>query len=320
MARPFRQSYAPTVTTGVTERQHDDESLRLLRAFTHHYRRAKLHRGTRILGSAGLAVAGPIMGIVSLTAAAGVGAVASLWVLLTRLVLLPAEERHVDEGVRLQERFDTRLFNLRWPRSLAGRAPREEDIAEAANRLADDQRTQQQHAEGWYPDIDVPWPSNVLLCQWSSAAYGRRQHRAYANFLIAAITALTVGVVVFGAVTDMALTAWLLTFALPALPALLDLSELAGDHLRLGASKARLEDEHLAPVWARELARPGCITTEDCRAIQDVLYRQRSLAVQIPEWFFWRRRERAEATMHEAAAARVRNYQDACSAAAAPRQ
>lgn len=301
------------MTTELTDRQRDDESLRLLRGFTHHYRRAKLHRGTRVLVSVGLAVVGPIMGIVSISAAAVVGAVASLWVLLTRLVLLPAERRHVDEGVRVQERFDTRLFGLRWPSSLAGREPREEDIAEAASRRADDRKIEQQHAEGWYPDIDVPWPSNVMLCQWSSAAYGRRQHRAYANFLIAAITVLAIGVVVYGVITDMALTDWLLTFIFPALPALLDLSELAGDHLRLAASKARLEDEQLAPLWADELARPGSITAEDCRAIQDVSFRYRSLAVQVPDWFFWRRRQHAEATMHEAAAARVRSYGNATS-------
>lgn len=302
----------------IDERQRDAESGRLLRAFTASYRRAKRYRGLRISVSLLLAGAAPLLSLASLTAAGVVGAIAGAWVVASRLVLIPVERRHVWDGVRVQERFDTRLFDLAWSAGLAGPTPSEEDIADAARRLQHDDRVTQQHDEGWYPSTDgLPYPVDAFIAQWSSVAYGRHQSRAYFRFIAGAIAiavATTVGVGVIGGMT---LIDWLIIFVLPSLPAALDASELADAHRRMADRKQADEDELLLRLWNSELSAPGTLTSADCRRVQDESFRLRSEGLQVPEWFFWRRRGRSEANMHEAAAVRREQHRHAVEAAEA---
>lgn len=293
----------------IDERQRDAESGRLLRAYSAEYRRAKRYRGLRIGVSMLLAAAAPVLSLASLTAAGVVGAVAGVWVVASRLVLIPFEQRHVRLAVRIQERLDTRLFDLPWADSMAGPTPSEEDIADAARRLQNDRRVARQHQEGWYPSTHgLPHPVDVLVAQWSSVAYGRHQSRAYFHFVAAAIVVVVVGVVAVGVVGGMSLTDWLITFALPSLPAALDASEIADAHRRIADRKAANEDELLLPLWNGQLSAPGTLTPEDCRRVQDQSFELRSRGLQVPDWFFWRRRERSEANMHEAAESRRQQY------------
>lgn len=292
------------VHEAIDRRQLDSESGRLLRAFTAEYRRAKRFRAARLGVSTALAIAGPVMSLWSVTAAAIVGAAAGLWVLVARLVLVPVEEARVRCAVVTQERFDTRLFDLPWPAGLAGKSPSEEDIADADRRLRDDERVSRQHRDGWYPSTaGLPWPVDVLVAQWSSAAYGRRQHHAYARFIIGGLVCGLVGVVGVGVLTGMSLTNWLITFLLPGLPALLDISELAQDHQRLSIRKQKVE-ARIQALWDSELASPGALTAADCRGVQDEAFRLRAAGRQIPDWFYWLHRDRNEANMHAAAASR----------------
>lgn len=308
--------------TGVHEaidtRQLDPESGRLLRAFTAEYRRAKRYRGARLIISTLLAIAGPLLGLWSVTAAGVVGAFAGLWVLVARLGLVPLEEARVRCAVVIQERFDTRLFGLAWPSSLAGPGPHEEDIADAERRLRDDERVSRQHRDGWFPStVGLPWPVNVLVAQWSSAAYGRRQHHAYARFIVAGLVVGSIGVIGVGVLTGMSLTDWLITFLLPGLPALLDISELAQDHHRLSTRKQKVE-ARIRELWESELASPGSLDAADCRAVQDETFRLRAGGRQIPDWFYWLHRGRNESNMQDAAAARRAQFNAARSPQGSP--
>jgi len=293
----------------IDDRQRDAESGRLLRAYSAEYRWAKRYRALRIGVSMLLAATAPVLSLPSLTAAGVVGAAAGVWVVASRLVLIPIEQRHVRLAVRIQERFDTRLFGLPWADSMAGPTPPEEDIADAARRLERDERVARQHREGWYPStVGLPYPADVIVAQWSSVAYGRHQSRAYFHFVTGAIALVAVSVIAIGVVGGMSLTDWLITFALPSLPAALDASEIADAHRRMADRKAKNEDELLQPLWSAELAAPGTLSVEDCRRVQDESFRLRSRGLQVPDWFFWRRRERSEANMHEAAEARRQQH------------
>lgn len=293
----------------IDDRQRDAESGRLLRAFSAEYRRAKRYRALRFGVSMVLAATAPVLSLASLTAAGVVGAAAGVWVVASRLVLIPIEQRHVRLAVRIQERFDTRLFGLPWAGSMAGPTPPEEDIADAARRLEGDDRVARQHQEGWYPStVGLPYPVDVLVAQWSSVAYGRHQSRAYFHFIAATITLVVVAVVAVGVVGAMSLTDWLITFALPSLPATLDASEIADAHRRMADRKGKNEDELLQPLWSGELSAPGALSAADCRRVQDESFALRSRGLQVPDWFFWRRRERSEANMHEAAEARRQQH------------
>lgn len=236
---------------------------------------------------------------------------AGAWVLITRLVVIPLELGRVKCALRIQERFDTLLFDLPWSEGIAGAEPSEEDIADASRRLGNDERVTAQHQDGWYPSTTgLPWPVDVLAAQWSSAAYGRRQHRDYFRLLATSTSVLALAVIGIGIVLGMSVVDWLITFLLPGMPALLDISELADGHRRIGDDKRAIECR-IDGLWRSEPASPGTLTAEDCRHVQDDAFKLRSDSRQNPEWFYWLHRDRNEANMHEAAAARLAQHQSA---------
>jgi hypothetical protein len=292
----------------IDERQAEQESVRLLRAFTAEYRRAKIYRGLRHLVGFLLAIAGPIAALRSLTAAAVVGAMAGLWLFVGRLVLQPAEDRRRVQAALVQERFDTRVFDMPWSDSLVGPRPSEEDIAVAARRLTNDRRMSEVVEGGWYPSTaTLPRPADVLVAQISSVAYGRRHHTNYHRVLSGILVLVVVSAVTLGGLLGMSLIAWLITFLLPSLPALLDAAEVTLAHRRQADNKKSLEDQMLA-LWDSELEAPGSIAMDDCRGLQDEAYKLRVASAQVPELFHYLRRRGEESTMREGAAARVSQY------------
>ncbi len=294
---------APTID----QMQLDAQSGQPLRAFTYLYRRSKKLRGYRTWVGIGLAVLGPLSSLISLTAAGVIGAAAALWVLISRIVLIPAEKRRHRLAVRVHEQFDIRLFGLPW-NNLVGPKPSHEDVVDAANRLADDDPIAKQHRDGWYPSTaGVPHPANVLIAQWSSVPYGRHMSWAYFQFLAGAVAIGFATAVVIGVAAGSSLTEWLIIWAMPTLPALLDAAEVGDAHRRLAQKKEKVEDELIRPLWDKALGGTGP-TDGDCRRLQDELLHVRLNGVQVPEWFYWRRHDRSELNMAQAAAERVDSY------------
>ena len=133
------------------------------------------------------------------------------------------------------------------------------------------------------------------MCQRSSAVWGRRQHRLY-GYLLRGVAILwgIVGIVVAIA-HDASTAAYLVTVALPSLPALLDASELADMHMAAANSRERLEER------VDSLLQGGEPESQDLRDIQDQLFSMRVTPSIVPQWFYRLVRTRYEADMRDAA-------------------
>jgi hypothetical protein len=153
-------------------------------------------------------------------------------------------------------------------------------------------------------------PADALVAQWASAAYGRRQHGAYARFVVAGTVTIVAAAVVVGGATRMSLTDWLIVFLLPVLPALLDVTDPAQAHQRLAIDKRDIE-ARINSLWRNELDQPGLLTGDDCHEVQDGLFRLRIRGLQIPDWYYRLQRDRNEANMTDAAASRRSQYEAA---------
>lgn len=295
------------MTTSIDERQLTATAGQRLRAYTSEYRRAKHYRALRTTIGLVLAFAGPILGLVG-SLGPYVAAAAGGWAIIGRLVLRPAEQQHVGTAVRMQELFDTEVLALPWSNGTAGRRPSEEDLAAAARRVETDDKLTEAFEQGWYPSTSpLPHPVDVIVAQLASVTWGRRQHRGYAHLVELATGTLAVAAIVIGIAADMLLADWLITFMLPAMPALLDVIDISLAHRQMSRQKADIE-EQLTDLWNRALAGPDPVTVDDCRDVQDKAFKLRSVGLQIPQWYYRRARTSDEVTMREAAAARRREY------------
>jgi hypothetical protein len=270
----------------ITERQNDSGHLVRLLAYSHEYRVARWWRTVRMAGTLVLAAASPVVVILWPNGSDLLAGIAAAWLVLGRTALTRYEDHRIDQAARVQELYDTRLFNLPWNRATAGREPAPDDISAAASRIKDDSPYRD-----WYT-VDVAGlsdPEAVVLCQRQSAVWARRDHIGYSRILYVAAAIWFVAGVIFAISRNMTLAEYLIKLFLPSAPAYLDSIELARSHAQHSDSRMQLEDD-LGELWNERDTRP--LTLEDCRSIQDAAFALRRTGPRVPNWYYKIRRSR----------------------------
>lgn len=87
------------------------------------------------------------------------------------------------------------------------------------------------------------------------------------------------------------------------MPALLDVVDLSLAHREMSERKKGVE-ELLSQLWGKTLDGSANVTAQECRYVQDEVFKMRSVGLQIPQWFYRMNRSKDERTMRDAAAAR----------------
>jgi len=271
-------------------RQNHQQDLRYRLAAAHFYRWAKwLRLGG---GSISIALALAAAAVLLFRPSLGpyLGAIAGLWIFISRLLLERWKREYQYKGATAQEHFDCEVLGIDWNNSLVRRLPHE-DISAASRSMEGEE-----DARNWYATEEkMQWPQSVLFCQRSNAVWARRQHRSYANTVVAVAVAWAVFGVVLAAWHGTRLDDYLVIVALPSLPAFLDASELAAGHISASRSRELLEEQ------TDELLRNDHVSDEDIRLVQDQLFVLRSDAPLVPGWFYKRLRPKFEQDMRYAA-------------------
>jgi hypothetical protein len=167
----------------------------------------------------------------------------------------------------------------------------EEEVRKASGAMKHADRVKR-----WYPtDHAMTWPSSVLTCQRSNAVWARRQHRTYGRLVALVATAWFVIGIVIAVADSTTLGTYLITVALPSLPAFLDATEMSRQHRQAGDRRQTLEDQTDA------LLRDGTATDQDLRELQDQLFSLRRDEPLVPEWFYKLAKSDYEADMRYAA-------------------
>lgn len=287
--------------------------MELLRADTRFYVRAKRFHALRVTGTLVLALLAPVILFWKPGWGDVVGALAGAWVLVGRTVLSWFEDRSVQNAVTIQEQFDVEVFGLEWNDSLAGPKVAPEDVHTAAQKI---RGKKIERLRNWYPEADAaPWPLKVILCQRSSAVWGRRGHYWYAIFVLGLGIVSFVAGLVMTAAAHVALTGYLVKVFLPSQPAFLDTIDLFRGHLKQSQAKEALELK-TTDLWNKGAANPDSVSEHDCREVQDQTYALRRRGIQIPQLIYRLRRKQDEAAMRAAAARLTKTPHDGTSSPA----
>lgn len=282
----------------ITGRQQLPAAVQFLAAAKHFYKQAKWIQRVRVGVAMMLALAGPIAVFLEPDARPLLGAAGGGWIFISRILLQHLESNRRNLGARAQESFDTTVLDIPWNHLLA-RPVSPEEIAAAARSEG------LEGVSSWYPDPgDAPWPIDVLICQRSNAVWGRRQHTSYAWFVgigTALWAFLGIGVAVC---VDASLSSYLITIALPSIPAFLDATDHVRSHSSAALSRQLVEDSIDNHLTAKDADAPAL------RRIQDRLYELRETAPLVPEWFYTLMRSGYEADMRAAASALTKQAKD----------
>lgn len=272
--------------------------MELLRADTYFYVRAKRFHALRVAGTLVLALLAPVLLFWKPDWGDIVGALAGAWVLVGRTVLSWFEDRSVKKAVTIQEQFDVEVFGLEWNDGLAGPKVAPEDIHAASRKI---RGKKIDRLRDWYPEADAPWPLNVILCQRSSAVWGRRGHYWYAISVLVFGTVWFAAGLVMTTAAHATLAGYLVKVFLPSQPAFLDTIDLFRGHLKQSQAKEALELK-TTDLWNQGVANPDSLSEHDCREVQDQAYALRRRGIQIPQLIYRLRRKQDEVAMRAAAA------------------
>lgn len=289
------------VKNEIVARQARAENKLFLRARDRNYRAAKWTQGVIVTLSTLLPVFGVLVGPYH----AGVRP----YVALAGLVLLLLETALIDRiqkdrqkrGAKLQEQFDTNVYDLSWNKFVAGARVEPEDFRALSAKPLSSAR--ESHFEAWYEPCIRQLPEHLarLVCQRTNISYDARLRHRYGNLLLALTLILGVVLLFTSLQTGLKLTDVVMLFLVPFMPLLNWALKERLQHANTAASLTALGTEW-ERIWTKALAGAREIEiTKDSRALQDAIYQHRERSPLVFDWVYYLLRVRNEDEAHHAA-------------------
>lgn len=293
------QPYQPPSTATMRAAQDQLRALRLLLAQRRLYNRAKRWSFLRWIGFSVIGVAAPILTVVVPQAAVVVGALAGIWIFLSRTWFSSRELAAAARAADIQEQFDQMVFGM--PHQVA-RVPAA-SMEEISQVVGDDQAASVDAARenllGWYPfDDRISGDTSVAIAQRANVAYSERLLNTNAVVWLVTTLSWSIAAVILSLASGLTLPNFLLGVAMPLLPALLDVWEQYRSTRRAGATRRSMADE-IERVIRGQNGQP--LKPENLLVWQDQLYELRRRSPQIPNLVYKSARTRNERAMNAAA-------------------
>jgi SMODS-associating 4TM effector domain len=299
MSRPV-PVYRPPTTASMIDGQNEVRALRLLLAQRKLYNRAKRWSFLRWIGFSVIGVAAPILTVIVPTAAVVVGAVAGVWIFLSRTWFSSVEQGLAAKAADIQEQFDQLVFAMPPQVTRVPSASMEEIV-----RLAGDDQTvladaNKQRLKDWYPfEARVDGIVSIAIAQRANVAYSERLLNANATVWLVTTLVWSGAAVISSLVVGLTLPQFLLGVALPLLPALLDVWEQFRSTKRAGEVRRTMADDIEEAIRGRDDRE---LAPEDLLLWQDRTYDLRRRSPQVPNLVYKRARDRNEHAMRTVAA------------------
>jgi hypothetical protein len=290
-------NYHPPLTSLMAYRQNEIQSLRLLLGQRKLYSRAKAWSLLRAVGIGVIAIVAPLMTVLNAEYSVVLGAIAGVWIFLSRTVFVGFEQKFAAKGAELQEQFDSYVFGMP---QLALREPR--ITIEDLSRLTGDDATVRERARDekmldWYPfDSTLDGVNSVAIAQRANAAYAERLLRANASVWLSLTVTWSVISILIGIGFGLKFSSFLLGILFPLLPAFLDVFEQWRTTRQAGGERRALADGIESFVRT-----PGLRSSQSLLVWQDQLYGLRRKAPQVPNLIYRRTRFKNELAMNAAA-------------------
>lgn len=268
-------------------RQNEPWSLRLLAAQRQLYQEAKRWQQLRswsVVGMAGVGVLATLFAPSLLPILGPIGGVVAIgqWVALLLI------RRRTKLAAATQEEFDTSVFALPWNATLVTK-PDPEDVIAADARFTGDR----EKLLDWYAvPAGAGYPHDIILSQRTNIRWDSSLRRAYANTVL---TGLIVLLLLLGGICfakGLSLLETGLAF-LSSVGAILLGAETVRSHHQHADGQHELKRQ-IEATWAKAVRNPRAVKKVELRAIQDCIYRFRTVAPPVPERFYWKNRDRYE--------------------------
>lgn len=295
----------------IPTRQTSDENRGLLRARHRNYRAAKFTQGSLVLVSILLPLAGVWI-------APEIPKIRP-YLALSSLVLLVMETGLFDRihkerlkcGAKLQEQFDTDVFELPWNRFLTGTPVEHEDVRRLSAEPLSEKR--EAHFQAWYEICIGRLPLHLarLIGQRTNIRYDARLRRRYGDWLLRLTLLFGVALLYVGLCQELPFPDFIMTLVVPFMPVLTWALRERLQQANAAISLTNLNGEW-DKIWAKAIGGVGAVAlTIESRSLQDAIYQHRERSPLVFDWVYFIFRSTNEDEAHHAAEGLVREAEKA---------
>ena len=260
--------------------QNEEKYLSLLKAQRVAYSQAKLFQIFDLL-SVVIAVIFPIVGIYNSKFINILSGFSVVWTIIY-LIAEGFRKKKTIEGAKIQEQFDTELFDIEWNSILVGEKVKPDKIYDLRQK-----KKNENSFRNWYSTkIPQNLPKNIkiILCQRINSSWELDLRSRFVLVLISLIVIYYGTFITISIIKNIGLYDMLLLLS-PSISFLV----YGVQHSIALNKQVKSKNELLTKIDKKieEYSNSKKIPTEiEIRQIQDIIYNQRTVPEKIPDWFY----------------------------------
>jgi hypothetical protein len=263
----------------ITQKQNEIKFIEYLKAQRVAYSQCKVYQIFDVI-SVLMAIVLPIIGILNKDIVSYLGAFGVLWTIIY-LVTENYRKKKTEQGAKIQEQFDTELFEISWNEILC----KSKINSDTQIDLAKDYKGND--LSNWYSlevDSSLPKSIAIILCQRINFSWELKLRKRYVTFLIILLGAYYGLFIAFFIYKNIGFYDILLLIA-PSLSFLIygvQNSLSLKNHINSKNETLGQIDQILNKYSTnREIPNESIL-----RQIQDIIYSERTVPEKIPDWFY----------------------------------
>ncbi|MGL6528352.1 S-4TM family putative pore-forming effector [Aeromonas hydrophila] len=293
----------------ILKEQETSRSIELLAAQKNIYSRAKNIIGLQMFLSVPVAICAAAIVMLKPEFKGYVAIWGLLVVVFDLFVFTPWVKKLRDNAARIQEVFDTKLFELEWNEIAVGKKPEYELVYEEAKKHGLDAERITNLKE-WYPTVidKVPSIFGVIICQRANIYWDARMRLRYCLAVRIILVLIALGVMGYGIYTKKDMFEFLAYIVAPLASTYIFGYRQMMEH---GDAASRLEKlkGFSEKIWSDALDGKDLASIKaKCRALQDQIFEHRKKSPPIFDFLFKWFRNKSESLMYKGAEALVSEY------------
>ncbi len=279
----------------ISRKQNLDHNIDLLIAQRFYYSQAKKIRNFRIAISIIFALLSPFIIFYITNWSAIIGTIGGTWAIISYILKKLFENSNIEKAAKIQEEFDTSLFDMDWNTVLVGEKISCEEINHAKKKFKGDI----EKLKDWYSDVSkFSYPADVLLCQRSNLVWDWRLKRKYAITIIIITLLYFISTIIICSILDLKVAEYILGLFLPALSGYFIAIDEGIDHFKASIKRKNLENK-INELSELALSNQKALNITNLRQIQDCIFEFRK-GPMVADFFYWFFRDDFENNMKNA--------------------
>lgn len=295
----------------ISVRQNEEGSIDLLAAMRQMYYEAKNASSYQFLICVALPITFPLLKTFSPSNPMYLGTITllSILVIIINDIFEKVVREKKEKAARYQELFDTKVLELDWNEDLCG--PKEKAMKHLRSTALKYKKKNAslENLKNWYPTVysNVDIAAGRVMCQKVNTSWDSEVRNAYQKYLFILFFGSVVLLITVALVFNKTVFETLTSILVPLFPIGYFIYKRYAGNQNTIYQLEKVSDK-AESLWERLIENSSRNLGIHSRKLQNEIYKHRSSALMVSDWFYFRNRNQQEEDMNEIAKVVVDTY------------